>query len=60
MTRFMSQLNDYLGVFEKANKHMRNEEVTELLPRFELMQRADFESEGNCSGRSSPRCMPNW
>jgi DNA gyrase subunit B len=42
----MGQLNDYLGVFEKANKHMRNEEVTELLPRFELMRRSDFESEG--------------
>ena len=43
----MGQLNDYLGVFEKANKRMRNEEVTELLPRFELMRRADFESEGS-------------
>ena len=46
LTKFMGQLNDYLGVFEKANKHMRNEEVTELLPRFELMRRSDFESEG--------------
>jgi DNA gyrase subunit B len=46
LTRFMSQLNDYLGVFEKANKHLRNEEVTELLPRLELMKRADFESDG--------------
>jgi len=46
LTRFMGQLNDYLSVFEKANKHLRNEEVTELLPRFELMKRADFESEG--------------
>ena len=43
LTKFMSQLNDYLGVFDKANKHMRNEEVTELLPRFELMRRSDFE-----------------
>jgi DNA gyrase subunit B len=46
LTKFMGQLNDYLGVFDKANKHMRNEEVTELLPRFELMRRSDFESEG--------------
>jgi DNA gyrase subunit B len=46
LTRFMGQLNDYLSVFEKANKHLRNEEVTELLPKFELMKRADFESEG--------------
>ena len=46
LTRFMGQLNDYLSVFEKANKHLRNEEVTELLPKFELMKRADFESDG--------------
>ncbi len=46
LTRFMSQLNDYLGVFEKANKHMRNTTVTELLPRLELMKRSDFEGEG--------------
>ena len=42
----MGQLNDYLGVFDKANKHMRNEDVTELLPRFELMRRSDFEGDG--------------
>jgi DNA gyrase subunit B len=46
LTRFMGQLNDYLSVFEKANKHLRNEEVTELLSRLELVKRSDFESEG--------------
>src|ERR1700691_3664555 len=46
LTKFMGQLNDYLGVFEKANKHLRNQEVTELLPRFELMKRTDFEGDG--------------
>jgi len=46
LTKYMGQLNDYLSVFEKANKHMRNEEVTELLPKFELLRRSDFESEG--------------
>src|ERR1700722_15532756 len=46
LTRFMGQLNDYLSVFEKANKHLRNEEVTELVPKFELMRRADFEGDG--------------
>jgi DNA gyrase subunit B len=46
LTKFMGQLNDYLSVFEKANKHLRNEEVTELLPKFELLRRSDFESEG--------------
>src|SRR6202161_300282 len=46
LTKFMGQLNDYLGVFEKANKHLRNQEVTELLPKFELMKRTDFEGDG--------------
>jgi DNA gyrase subunit B len=49
LTKFMGQLNDYLGVFEKANKHLRNQEVTELLPKFELMKRADFEGDGKVS-----------
>jgi DNA gyrase subunit B len=51
LNRFMSQLNDYLGVFEKANKHLRNAEVTELLPKFELMKRADFESDGKAPAK---------
>src|SRR5271168_3232795 len=46
LTKFMGQLNDYLGVFEKANKHLRNQEVTELLPKFELQKRTDFEGDG--------------
>src|ERR1700723_2842297 len=46
LTKFMGQINDYLGVFEKANKHLRNQEVTELLPKFELMKRTDFEGDG--------------
>src|ERR1700727_827412 len=47
LTKYMGQLNDYLSVFEKANKHMRNEQVTELLPKFELMRRTDFEGDGS-------------
>jgi DNA gyrase subunit B len=47
----MGQLNDYLTVFEKANKHLRNEEVTELLARFELMRRADFEAEASAPAK---------
>ncbi len=44
LTRFMGQLNDYLGFFDKVGKRMRNEEVTGLLARLELMRRQDFES----------------
>jgi DNA gyrase subunit B len=43
LTKFMGQLNDYLGFFDKANKHLRNEEITALLPKLELVRRTDFE-----------------
>ncbi|HEY4047382.1 MAG TPA: DNA topoisomerase (ATP-hydrolyzing) subunit B [Acidobacteriaceae bacterium] len=43
LTKFMGQLNDYLGFFDKANKHLRNEEITALLPKLDLVRRADFE-----------------
>jgi DNA gyrase subunit B len=44
LTRFMSQLNDYLGFFDKVDKRLRNEQVTGLLAKLELMRRSDFES----------------
>jgi len=45
LTRFMGQLNEYLGFFEKVNKRLRNEEITTLLARQELVRRSDFEGE---------------
>jgi DNA gyrase subunit B len=45
LTKFMGQLNEYLGFFDKVNKRLRNEEVTGLLAHAELTKRADFESE---------------
>jgi DNA gyrase subunit B len=47
LTKFMGQLNDYLGFFEKVNKRLRNEEITTLLARQELVRRADFEGEND-------------
>jgi DNA gyrase subunit B len=44
LTKFMSVLDEYLGFFEKVDKRIRNEKVTELLARTELTKRADFES----------------
>ena len=44
LTRFMGQLNEYLGFFEKVNKRLRNEEITGLLARHELVRRSDFEA----------------
>jgi DNA gyrase subunit B len=49
LTRFISTLNEYLGFAEKVDKRIRNEQLTELITRAELAQRADFssKSEGN-------------
>jgi DNA gyrase subunit B len=47
LTRFMSQLNDYLGFFDKVDKRLRNEQVTGMLAKLELMRRSDFESSGD-------------
>jgi len=44
LTRFMGVLNEYLGFVEKVDKRIRNERITELLARAELIHRADFSS----------------
>ena len=44
LTKFMSVLDEYLGFFDKVDKRIRNEKVTELIARAELVKRADFES----------------
>jgi DNA gyrase subunit B len=44
LTKFMSHLNDYLSFFEKVDKRIRNEEVSSLLAKLELVRRGDFES----------------
>ncbi len=45
LAKFMTTLNEYIGFFDKADKRLRNEKVTELLPRLDLSKRADFEGE---------------
>ncbi|MGH9585595.1 MAG: toprim domain-containing protein, partial [Acidobacteriaceae bacterium] len=47
LTKFMGQLNEYLGFFDKVNKRLRNEEIAGLLARHELAHRSDFESEND-------------
>jgi DNA gyrase subunit B len=44
LTRFMGTLNEYLGFVEKVDRRIRNEKLTELLARAELIHRADFAS----------------
>jgi DNA gyrase subunit B len=43
--RFAAGLKEYFGFFDKVNKRMRDEKVTELLPKLDLSKRADFEGE---------------
>ena len=45
LARFITVLNEYLTVFDKVDKRIRDEKVTELLPRLDLSKRADFEGE---------------
>jgi DNA gyrase subunit B len=45
LARFMAVLDEYLGFFEKLDKRMRNERVTELIPKLDLAKRADFEGD---------------
>jgi DNA gyrase subunit B len=45
LSRFMGILGDYLDFVEKVDKRIRNEKLTELLARAELIHRADFASQ---------------
>jgi DNA gyrase subunit B len=45
LSRFMTVLDEYLGFFEKLDKRVRNERVTELVPQLDLAKRADFEGD---------------
>ncbi len=50
LTKFMTQLNDYLGFFDKVQKRLRNEEVTQAFAEIfaqegkDSVRRVDFES----------------
>jgi DNA gyrase subunit B len=45
LTRFMGILGEYLGFVERVDKRIRNEKLTELMARAELVHRADFTSQ---------------
>jgi DNA gyrase subunit B len=44
LTKFMGQLNEFLGFYEKVNRRIRNDEVVNLLARQDLLKRSDFET----------------
>jgi len=45
LSKFASGLKEYFGFFDKVNKRLRDEKITELLPRLDLSKRADCEGE---------------
>jgi len=45
LTKFMTTLNEYLGFFDKVDKRIRDEQVSELMPKLEISKRVDFEAE---------------
>jgi DNA gyrase subunit B len=50
LTRFLGHLDEYLGFFDKVDKRIRNEQVTELVARAELTKKADFLSDPDNEG----------
>src|SRR5437773_3985394 len=45
LTRFMTVLKEYLDLFVKVDKRLRDEKVADLLPKLDLSKRADFEGD---------------
>jgi len=45
LARFMTVLDEYLGFFDKLDKRVRNERVTELIPKLDFSKHADFEGD---------------
>src|SRR5437868_3881989 len=45
LARFMTVLNEYLGFFDKVDKRIRDERVTDVLPKIDLSKKTDFEGD---------------
>ena len=45
LAKFITVLKEYLDLFDKADKRLRSEAVTELLPKLDLSKRTDFEGD---------------
>src|SRR5437016_1215552 len=45
LSRFMAQLKEYLGFCDKVGNRLRDEHVTDLVPKPALAERADFEGD---------------
>ena len=45
LARFATVLKEYLDLFDKVDKRLRDEKVTELLPKLDLAKHEDFEGD---------------
>jgi len=53
LARFMSVLKEYLGFFDRVNKRVRDEKITELLPKLDLARHADLRATRKLRPRNS-------
>jgi DNA gyrase subunit B len=45
LSKFMMTLKEYLGYFDKVMKRLRDERITEIVPKLDFSKRVDFEGE---------------
>jgi DNA gyrase subunit B len=45
LSKFMTILKEYLSFFDKVDKRIRDERITELLPKLDLSKKSDFEGD---------------
>jgi DNA gyrase subunit B len=45
LAKFITVLKEFLDFYDKVNKRLRTEKVTDLLPKLDLAKRADFEGD---------------
>ncbi|MGB6677023.1 MAG: DNA gyrase subunit B, partial [Terriglobales bacterium] len=43
LAKFVTVLDEYIGFFDKVSRRLREERMTELLPKLDLSKRSDFE-----------------
>jgi DNA gyrase subunit B len=51
LSRFMNVLDEYLKLFDKVDKRLRDERVTDILPKLDLSKRVDFEGDKKTASR---------
>jgi DNA gyrase subunit B len=51
LSRFMNVLDEYLKLFDKVDKRLRDDRVTDLLPKLDLSKRVDFEGDKKTAPR---------